>query len=134
MNARLRQLKAPTVICFGYVLYTKVREVALPSRGYGILNYTSGRCKYMDRHKLMKALHGKIIKTLIFLVTYFVIISDLCFFRKQQMDEIALLYDMPLNMKVTAMSSLCIVKTSGALHSSFATVQGVSRRPITTGL
>jgi len=49
------------------------------------------------------------------LVTYFFIISDQCFSIRQQMNKIALLYDMPLNMKVTAMSSLCIVTTSGAL-------------------
>jgi hypothetical protein len=92
MNACLRQLKPPTVICSGYALYTKVSEVALPSRRNGLLNYTSGRCKYMDRHNLMETLHG-IIKTLIFLATYFLIITDLCFSIRQQMDKITLLYD-----------------------------------------
>jgi hypothetical protein len=77
-------LKPPTIICSGHVLYTKVREVALPSRRYGCLKTTSSRCKSMERHNLKKTLHG-IIKTCIF-STYFLIMSVLCFAVRQQMD------------------------------------------------
>jgi len=128
MKACLRKLKPPTLICSGYVLYSKVREVALPSRRNGLLNYTSGRCKYMNSHHLMKTLHLIIIITLNFLATYFLITTGLCFSTRQQMDKIILLYDMLLNMKLavsTTMSSLCFVRTSGALDSSLCHDAGV---------